>query len=1089
MKIKLIDNKGNNTLENLISENVSKHSKISIQTAAFSIFAFHALQKEINRSKKLQVILTKSFFEKEETGFLKRYEIAQNREDISGNKYEIKLRNKMNTAFIARETAELIKEKVKVHQLEPDQNALNELLIENYQEDKDSLVVPSMFKFTSDGLGIASSNNVSSMTAIEGSGADYFEYFDGIKKDFDDVWENTKKSREVTDKVLEKVKTIYQENSPEWIYFVSLYHIFHNKLGELDEQELVPEGSGFKDSVIWNKLYQFQKDGVMGLIRKLEKYNGAILADSVGLGKTYSALAVIKYFELQRKRVLVLVPKRLRDNWTLYTRPDVRNALIDDNFNYTVLNHTDLSRYKGESDGIKLDTFLWSDFDLVVIDESHNFRNNDTSVNRETKTRYQRLMEDIIQSGRKTKVLMLSATPINNRMNDLKNQVGFITEGNTKALTEYGIDDIDNTLRLAQRSFNQWMELDENDRTTQSFLDMVNPDYFKLLDMLTIARSRKHIEKYYGTSSLGDFPERLKPVTVKPNIDVTAKFPALQDVYDAIGNLNLAMYQPLQYVLTVKRKYYEELYDTQVKNGKSSFKQADREKALSNLIRANLFKRLESSINSFGLTLNRMVDEIEKILNKIEDSQSEHVKMPSITDFDDEDIEAAFDEQAVGTKTKILIGDMDLLKWSQALTEDLETLKKLQKETQLVTPEKDEKLIDLEKILKNKFRHPINTNNKKVIIFTAFADTANYLYENLADKVKRFYGLNSALVTGGSTSNKTTMKGVTVNDMNDILTNFSPVSKGREQINPNATEEIDLLIATDTISEGQNLQDADYLINYDIHWNPVRVIQRFGRIDRIGSKNKRIQLVNFWPNVDLDTYLNLEQRVKGRMVMLNTAATGEDDLLNIKPNKEMNDLKYRKKQLQQLQTQVIDLEDVNGAISITDMTFNDFKSDLQNALKKHEKLLNEAPLGMYAITDSSDVPEAEPGIILTLKQQQSELGQKNSILPYIVVYMCMDGTVKISHVHVKQVLDLFKKLTVNKKNVNQSLVDEFYAETNGGKDMSNYSDILTQAIEAIRGKQSEVGLDSLFSPGGTNIQTNLLNNLDEVELISFLIIK
>lgn len=1089
MKIKLIDNKGDNTLENLISENVSKHSKISIQTAAFSIFAFHALQKEINRSKKLQVILTKSFFEKEETGFLKRYEIAQNREDISGNKYEIKLRNKMNTAFIARETAELIKEKVKVHQLEPDQNALNELLIENYQEDKDSLVVPSMFKFTSDGLGIASSNNVSSMTAIEGSGADYFEYFDGIKKDFDDVWENTKKSREVTDKVLEKVKTIYQENSPEWIYFVSLYHIFHNKLGELDEQELVPEGSGFKDSVIWNKLYQFQKDGVMGLIRKLEKYNGAILADSVGLGKTYSALAVIKYFELQRKRVLVLVPKRLRDNWTLYTRPDVRNVLIDDNFNYTVLNHTDLSRYKGESDGIKLDTFLWSDFDLVVIDESHNFRNNDTSVNRETKTRYQRLMEDIIQSGRKTKVLMLSATPINNRMNDLKNQVGFITEGNTKALIKYGIDDIDNTLRLAQRSFNQWMELDENDRTTQSFLDMVNPDYFKLLDMLTIARSRKHIEKYYGTSSLGDFPERLKPITVKPNIDITAKFPALQDVYDAIGNLNLAMYQPLQYVLTVKRKYYEELYDTQVKNGKSSFKQADREKALSNLIRANLFKRLESSINSFGLTLNRMVDEIEKILNKIEDSQSEHVKMPSITDFDDEDIEAAFDEQAVGTKTKILIGDMDLLKWSQALNEDLETLKKLQKETQLVTSEKDEKLIDLEKILKNKFRHPINANNKKVIIFTAFADTANYLYENLADKVKRIYGLNSALVTGGSTPNKTTMKGVAVNDMNDILTNFSPVSKGREQINPNATEVIDLLIATDTISEGQNLQDADYLINYDIHWNPVRVIQRFGRIDRIGSNNKRIQLVNFWPNVDLDTYLNLEQRVKGRMVMLNTAATGEDDLLNIKSSKEMNDLKYRKKQLQQLQTQVIDLEDVNGAISITDMTFNDFKSDLQNALKKHEKLLNEAPLGMYAITDSSDVPEAEPGIILTLKQQQSELGQKNSILPYIVVYMRMDGTVKISHVHVKQVLDLFKKLTVNKKNVNQSLVDEFYAETNGGKDMSNYSDILTQAIEAIRGKQSEVGLDSLFSPGGTNIQTSLLNNLDEVELISFLIIK
>ena len=762
---------------------------------------------------------------------------------------------------------------------------------------------------------------------------------------------------------------------------------------------------------------------------------------------------------------------------------------MDDYFNYTVLNHTDLSRYKGESDGIKLDTFLWSDFDLVVIDESHNFRNNDTSVNRETKTRYQRLMEDIIQKGRKTKALMLSATPINNRMNDLKNQIGFITEGKTDALAKYGVDDIDTTLRLAQQAFNQWMELDESERTTQSFLDKVNPDYFKLLDMLTIARSRKHIEKYYDTTSLGDFPERLKPMTVKPNIDASGQFPDLQDVYDSIGYLNMAMYQPLQYVLSTKRKRYEELYDTKVKEGKSSFRQVDREQALAKLIRANLFKRLESSIYSFGSTLDRMVGGIEDILEKIKEHQAGNVEMPSITDFDDENLESAFDEQAVGTKTKILIGDMDLVKWSQALNEDLETLKELQTVTHRVTPEKDDKLMDLEKILKHKYEHPINCNNKKVIIFTAFADTANYLYENLADKVKRLYGLNSALVTGGSTPNKTTMKGVAVNDMSDILTNFSPISKGRDQINPNATEEIDLLIATDTISEGQNSQDADYLINYDIHWNPVRVIQRFGRIDRIGSRNKQIQLVNFWPNVDLDTYLNLEQRVKGRMVMLNTAATGEDDLLNIKSNKEMNDLKYRKKQLEQLQTQVIDLEDVNGAISITDMTFNDFKADLQNALKDHEKLLNEAPLGMYAITDTTNFPEAEPGVILTLKQQTNDLGQENSILPYIVVYMRMDGTVKINYMYAKQVLDFFKKLTVGKKTVNQPLVDEFYEETNGGKDMSAYSEILSKAIEAIRGKQDEVGMGSLFSPGGTSVQTELLDDLDDVELISFLIIR
>ncbi|MFD1485268.1 helicase-related protein [Lacticaseibacillus baoqingensis] len=1085
MDLRLIDNKGDNTLEKLVSKKVTKHSKISIQTAAFSIFAFHALQKEIKRSKELRLVLTKSFFEKEETSFLKRYEIAQDKEDISGNKYEIKLRNKMNSAFIARETAELIEDKVKVRQLAQNRSALDELLIDN-NDDEGSLVVPAMFKFTSDGLGITESNNVSSMTAIDGADPNYFA---GIKADFDSVWNDPKKSKEVTNNVLEKIRTIYQENSPEWIYFVSLYHIFHDKLSELDEQDIAPDGSGFKDSVVWNKLYQFQKDGVMGLIRKLEKYHGAILADSVGLGKTFSALAVIKYFELQRKRVLVLAPKRLRDNWTVYTRPDVRNVLVDDYFNYTVLNHTDLSRTTGESDGIKLDSFLWSDFDLIVIDESHNFRNNDTGVNHDKKTRYQRLLEDVIQSGRKTKVLMLSATPINNRMNDLKNQIGFITEGKTDALSEYGIDDIDNTLRLAQRAFNQWQTLDENERTTQNFLDAVNPDYFKLLDMLTIARSRKHIEKYYDTASIGDFPERLKPMTVKPDIDASGQFPALQYVYDSIGELNMAMYQPLQYVLSVKRKYYEDLYDTQVKDGTSSFKQTDREQSLSNLIRANLFKRLESSVYSFGLTLDRMVNGIEDILANIEAHQSGQVEMPSITDFDDEDLESAFDEQAVGTKTKILIGDMDLLKWSQALNEDLVSLKKLQASTHQVTPEKDDKLLDLEKILKNKYSHPINGNNKKVIIFTAFADTANYLYENLVDKVKQIYGLNSALITGGSASNLTTMNGVSVNDMDDILMNFSPISKGRGKIKPNATEEIDLLIATDTISEGQNLQDADYLINYDIHWNPVRVIQRFGRIDRIGSQNKQIQLVNFWPNVDLDTYLNLEQRVKGRMVMLNTAATGEDDLLNTKSNKEMNDLKYRKKQLEQLQTQVIDLEDVNGAISITDMTFNDFKSDLQNALKGYEKLLNDAPLGMYAITDASEFPEAEPGVILTLKQNKDEMGQENSILPYIVVYMRMDGTVKTNYMYAKQVLDFFKKLTLGKKTVNQPLVNAFYAETDGGKDMSVYSDILSKAIEAIRGKQDEVGMGSLFVPGGTTVQTELLDGLDDVELISFLIIR
>ncbi|UQS81818.1 SNF2-related protein [Bombilactobacillus folatiphilus] len=1091
MKIELIDNKGDNTLKNYLSTYIDKNSEVSIQTDAFSVFAFNALQKEIKRSKGLHVLLTKSFFEKDETGFLKRYEIAQEENNISGNSYEIKLRNQMNSAFIAREIAKLIKSKMQVHQLSKKENVLNELLIENTQATEKNVAVPGMFKFTADGLGIVKSDNITPITWISGDP----KTLTGLKHSFDSIWNDSDRSVDVTEKVLQKVKTIYQENPPYWLYLVSLYHIFHNKLGELDEQELVSENSSLQDSVIWNELYQFQKDGVLGLIRKIEKYNGAILADSVGLGKTFSALAVIKYYELQRKKVLVLAPKRLRENWLLYTLPDKRNILREDGFNYAVLNHTDLSRYKGKSGDIDLKTFAWSDFDLIVIDESHNFRNNNTSVNRPTKSRYERLMDNVIKDGRKTKVLMLSATPINNRMADLKNQIGFITEGDTNALAKYDIKDIDNVLKRAQTSFNEWMDLDEDQRTTQRFLDKVNPDYFRLLDMLTIARSRKHIEKYYDTNELGSFPKRLKPKTIKPDIDLKNAFPDLKLVYDKIGNLNMAMYQPLQYVKLDKKKYYEQLYDTTVKEGKSSFKQVDREQALAKLIRANLLKRLESSINSFGLTINRMVKKVENTLAKINENKQDKVQLVSISELDDEDIEARFDDQTVGTKTKILLGDMDQIRWKQALNEDLNVLKRLRQDAQAITPERDAKLQKLEEVLREKYKHPINQGNKKVIIFTAFADTANYLYENLASLIKAEYGLNTALVTGGVSHNKTTMPNISTSNMDDILLNFSPKSKGRDQVEPDQTSEIDLLIATDTISEGQNLQDADYLINYDIHWNPVRVVQRFGRIDRIGSENDCIQLVNFWPNVDLDTYLNLEERVKGRMVLLNVSATGEEDMLNQKEDdkgkkREMNDLQYRKNQLQQLQQEVVDLEDVNGAISITDMSFNDFEADLQAALKKYEKQLNDAPLGMYAVVDHRGMPEVKPGVILTLKERIDDVAmQKNSILPYIVIFLGMDGSVQIDHVHTKRVLDLFKKITLNKTEVNQDLVNEFNQETDNGRDMSQYSEVLRAAIDAIRGKQEEVGIESMFTPGGTNVQTNLIDNLDEVELISFLIIK
>lgn len=1081
MEVKAISNSGNDTLKNFLSTKINKNSKIDITAANFSIYAFSSLFNQFENSDELRVLLTDSFFKQNETEFLKRYKIAQNNNKMFGNKYEIKLRNKMNTSFIAKELENLIEDKISFHELSDDKDANGTLMV--YSGEKDNTVIPSFSSMTSDVLGVTESDSYSYHTAI----LDDDSYIEKMKENFDDLWNDKNKSSEVTDKVIEKIKTIYQENSPEWIYFVSLYHIFHDKLNELDEDSIAPKNSDFKNSIIWNTLYDFQKDGVMGLIRKLEKYNGAILADSVGLGKTFSALAVIKYFELKRKRVLVLSPKRLRDNWTLYTTPDVRNILRDDYFNYTVLNHTDLGRDSGKSGEINLESFSWSDFDLVVIDESHNFRNNN-SGNNGKKSRYQRLMDDVIKSGRETKILMLSATPINNRMNDLKNQISLMTEENTKAFNDYGINDIDNELKKAQTVFNSWMKLDPEEKTTQSFLEKINPGYFKILDMLTIARSRKHIEKYYDTKAIGSFPERLKPITLKSDIDNSGQFPDLQDVYKKIGNLNMSIYQPLQYVIPEKKYLYEELYDTNIDDGKSSFKQVDREMALANLIRANLFKRLESSIYSLGLTIDRMINKIENTLNKISESTNENIRLQTISEFDDENIDEIFSDQLVGNKTQIFIGDIDLNEWSVSLTTDLNILKDLRESTKLVDSDNDAKLSDLKALLREKIEHPINGDNKKVIIFTAFADTAKYLYDHLSIALLENYHIHSALVTGGSGDNKATLYGVNTNDVNDILTNFSPISKGRDKTNNSISEEIDLLIATDTISEGQNLQDADYLINYDIHWNPVRVIQRFGRIDRIGSKNKRIQLVNFWPNVDLDTYLNLEQRVKGRMVMLNISATGEDDILNSNSNKEMNDLKFRKNQLQQLQKDVVDLEEVNGAISITDLTFNDFKSDLQNALNKYESSLNSAPLGMYAVVDSDEFENISNGVILVLKENVNKISD-GSLLPYIVIFVGMDGKIRIQHTQPQKVLSLFKKLSLGNEKVNSYAVNRFYDETDGGRDMSNYSSLLSKAVEAVKGVNDEADIESIFHPGGTNIRKNIIQESNDVELISFLVIK
>ncbi|OPJ62561.1 helicase-related protein [Clostridium oryzae] len=1080
---KILDNRQFGKVGEELKSSIGNSSKLSIISAYFTIFAYKELSCELNKIDSLRFLFTEPTFVKKDKELYREYFIDRTSEQkLSGNEFEIKMRNEMNQASIAKECAEWIKSKAEFKSLKKANPAQQRLVyIENKEDD---ISINGTVDFTTDGLGFSPSNRMDMNTCMYGK-----EYTSQFLRMFNNVWNDGNLVEDVKEKVLEQMQTIYKENTPEFIYFITLYNIFKDYLDELTGENIVKTRIGFKDTVVWNKLYKFQKDGVIGAIEKLEKYRGCILADSVGLGKTFSALAVIKYYELRNYRVLVLAPKKLRENWTIYTQNDKRNILDKDRFNYDVLNHTDLSRESGMSGEINLATINWSNYDLVVIDESHNFRNND--ARNDKVTRYSKLLNDVIKSGAETKVLMLSATPVNNRMNDLKNQINFITEGEDNALEAEGIPSVEKTLRKAQLIFNKWTQLEENERTVDTFVEMMNMDYFKLLDTLTIARSRKHIEKYYSMAEIGKFPKKLEPKNVKCDIDEMNEFHSLEHVNKIIRNLNLSTYAPLKYVLPEKRREYERKYDTLVKDGQSVFKQVDREQSLVNLMRVNILKRMESSVNSFGLTVAKLLKQIDAALEKIEKKQLDFDTSLHINDIEIDDV--SLEDSLIGNKVKVLIQDMDLVRWKQDLEDDKNKLEEILIDAAKIVKNRDAKLNKLKDIIKEKIKNPINPGNKKIIIFSAFADTTNYLYENLAQWIKDTFGLHTALVTG-SGENKCTLSWVKKKDINDILTNFSPKSKERNKSKPNLTDEIDILIATDCISEGQNLQDCDYLINYDIHWNPVRIIQRFGRIDRLGSENEYIKLVNFWPNMELDEYINLEARVTGRMMLSVVSGAGEGDGLTSDEKNQMNDLEYRKKQLEQLQNEVVDLEDISGGISITDLTLNDFKMDLMEYMKEHKEELGRAPLGMYAVASSCDEDlkdEIKPGVIFTLRQVNVEVKpeESNALNPYYMVYVYEDGSVGYNYIHAKKILDFYRKLCSGKKNVLSEIVKEFNNETNDGRDMRKYSNRLEEAVESIIGKKEEKGAASLFSKGGTTIQKSLFKSIDDFELISFLVIK
>jgi len=1069
-----------------LKKDLKAGSKVNVAAAIFSIYGFESLKSELNKIQELRFIFTDpTFVETDKNSREQRlFEINANKRKmaISGSDFEINLKNELKGRAIAKECKQWIEKKVTIKTNTSNRYIQPQLIIDN--EDTKALY-NGIDEFSSAGFGYENDNAI--LRNIIKS--DDFEMTKQFIKNFDDVWNDESALKDITEEVTEYIANLYKENSPEFIYYITLYNIFDEFLEDISEDELANEKTGFKESVIWNKMYAFQKDAVLGIINKLERYNGCILADSVGLGKTFSALGVIKYYQERNKSVLVLCPKKLSDNWQTFLSNYEDNHLYKDRLNYDILFHTDLSRDKGFSSNIDLSRVNWGNYDLVVIDESHNFRNNDPRKDRVT--RYQKLLNDVMRAGVKTKVLMLSATPVNNKFTDLRNQIALAYEGHTNEIDEK-IDknkSIDSILNNAQRTFNDWSKLPIEERTSEELLKRLNAnfDFFKLLDSITIARSRKHIEKYYDMNEIGDFPNRLKPITHRSNITNLDGFMKMDELYSALTRLNMAIYSPFDYILESKRGFYSELYDTEVSDT-VRFDQASREKSLQKLMRINLLKRLESSVYSFRLTLNKFITNVENTVDAISAFEKDGISSGAeATRFDDFEIDTdeddwIFDEFSVGGKVKVKLADMNTSGWKDDLKSDLEIALFILKEMKKITPEHDQKLQDLKKFIKNKIENPINEGNDKVLIFTAFADTANYLYTNLVKYNSKELGLETAKITG-SGKNECTLKIDT--QFNNLLIHFSPIAKERSSKHA-GEKEIDVLVATDCISEGQNLQDCDTLINYDIHWNPVRIIQRFGRIDRIGSKNKDIQLINFWPQLSLDDYINLKNRVESKMFMVDATATGEDNVLTNKSS----DLLFRKKQLEKLQDEVVDIEEINSGISITDLGLNDFRMDLVNYMKEKGSL-DGVPNGMHAVCKKNADLGIEKGVIYVLKNINNEVNidNTNQLHPFYLVYVKENGEILSNHLNVKQTLDIVRSISRGYSEPLPEVFTEFNKETDDGNDMSLYSELLSTSIESILNVKDASDVESLFSRGGTTALLNTVKGLEDFELITFLVIK
>ncbi len=1091
MQVQSFDNINNLLIDDL-KEVIGKDSKVSIAAAYFSIYAFSELKKQLSSIEEMRFIFSSpTFIADRQAKELREFYIPRlNRErSLYGTEFEVKLRNELSQKAIAKECADWIRKKVTFKSNITDETVNGFIHVENKPN---SFSYNPINGFTTGDLGCEKGENL--VTAILKLPTPHSDIF---LQNFDKIWNDKAKLHDVTENVIENITTAYKENSPELIYFITLYNVFSEFLEDISEDNLPNEATGFKESKVWNMLYNFQQDAVLAIINKLEKYNGCILADSVGLGKTFTALATIKYYENKNKTVLVLCPKKLANNWNTYKGNYKNNPILEDRLRYDVLYHTDLSRKYGLSNGLDLEYINWGNYDLVVIDESHNFRNGGHNQLEEGRkeSRYDKLMHKIMRAGVKTKVLMLSATPVNTKFSDLKNQLQLAYEGDVRQIDKQlnTKSSLDKIFKRAQTAFNVWSKLSYEERTSSRLLEMLDLDFFEVLDSVTIARSRAHIEKYYDTKDIGKFPERLKPISLRPDLTDLADAISYSTIFAELMKLNLAVYTPTAFILQSKIEKYEELWgDNKVNIG---ITQANREYGIKNLTAINLMKRMESSVYSFHLTLSRISLLIDGTINKINSFidtndgmiEANDILTPSANtldeyDDDDQNIDELF---SIGRKIKLNIADMDYISWRTKLEEDYNQLKSLQEMIERIDNTHDSKLQELYKLLENKIKNPINKYNKKVIIFTAFADTAKYLYDNVSIYMKDNLKLNTAMITGSVEGKSTVAKLRT--DLNTVLSCFSPISKNKSGLDLLPDDEIDILIATDCISEGQNLQDCDYLINYDIHWNPTRIIQRFGRIDRIGSRNEYIQLVNFWPNISLDEYINLKSKVESRMKIVDMTATGDENIIS---EEEKVELLYRKKQLERLQEEVVDIEEMASGVSIMDLGLNEFRLDLLEYIRKHPEL-EIAPHGMHSIVWGDKEAGSPSGVIYILKNMTKSINtdNKNRLHPFYMLYISENGTVVYDHLSPKEILNKIRNLCKGKEEPIPELYKEFNAKTKDGKDMKELSMLLEKSINSIIDVKEKSTIESFLDGDTISFANSKIKGLDDFELITFLIVK